>query len=223
MGWVAHRGAPGSSPLSRGIHPQRCSSLGPPRIIPALAGNTCSRANRPFSTTDHPRSRGEYWLPPWGLFGCLGSSPLSRGIQRPPAITSACSRIIPALAGNTRPCSNRTSTPPDHPRSRGEYMETARSRASHDGSSPLSRGIRFIWGHCCRRCRIIPALAGNTPRTRERSRRGSDHPRSRGEYRCTVQQGLGAGGSSPLSRGIRRRRQLLVQRPGIIPALAGNT
>ena len=50
----------GSSPLSRGIHPHRCS-FGPAiRIIPALAGNTPGRAPARTCSSDHPRSRGEY-------------------------------------------------------------------------------------------------------------------------------------------------------------------
>ena len=71
-------------------------------------------------------------------------------------------RIIPALAGNTTSIRMACCWRPDHPRSRGEYHESAPALSPYPGSSPLSRGIlhqlaglRFI-------NRIIPALAGNT-------------------------------------------------------------
>ena len=73
----------GSSPLSRGI---RGGVPGPEpglRIIPALAGNTIILDCAISSTTDHPRSRGEYF--PAGKYRTTstGSSPLSRGIRPP--------------------------------------------------------------------------------------------------------------------------------------------
>ena len=52
---------------------------------------------------------------------------------------------------------------------------------------------------------------------------GTDHPRSRGEYRFVTEPSEALVGSSPLSRGIRPRRNLIHPSPGIIPALAGNT
>ena len=70
---------------------------------------------------------------------------------------------------------------------------------------------------------IIPALAGNTIPPGHRPRQIPDHPRSRGEYHNQRGIIIPMGGSSPLSRGIRRGWY-----PGgvdrrIIPALAGNT
>ena len=50
-----------------------------------------------------------------------------------------------------------------------------------------------------------------------------DHPRSRGEYSPAFEVDCAALGSSPLSRGIRRRGGLRGCGGGIIPALAGNT
>ena len=71
------------------------------------------------------------------------------------------------------------------------------------GSSPLSRGIPDHKGGHFEALRIIPALAGNTPRRPPPCLRGS--------------------GSSPLSRGIQWRSFGGSAGPGIIPALAGNT
>ena len=51
----------------------------------------------------------------------------------------------------------------------------------------------------------------------------TDHPRSRGEYRCPMPTNSCAIGSSPLSRGIRRALERQAGPDGIIPALAGNT
>ena len=52
----------GSSPLSRGILRGAPGSRARIRIIPALAGNTSSTPPTRCSRTDHPRSRGEYWV-----------------------------------------------------------------------------------------------------------------------------------------------------------------
>ena len=72
--------AAGSSPLSRGIL-LAIRRLGPTiRIIPALAGNTVPATTSRASATDHPRSRGEYYLVTPGPQPPKGSSPLSRGI-----------------------------------------------------------------------------------------------------------------------------------------------
>ena len=50
-----------------------------------------------------------------------------------------------------------------------------------------------------------------------------DHPRSRGEYPLPGKAASKHPGSSPLSRGIRRKGAVPTARPRIIPALAGNT
>ena len=113
--------------------------------------------------------------------------------------------------------------PRDHPRSRGEYTLGTSSTFAASGSSPLSRGIRASFGLDTVLARIIPALAGNTSGTPEKTSCASDHPRSRGEYDGTPVIFGYDSGSSPLSRGILP----CMGRPGgflrIIPALAGNT
>ena len=91
------------------------------------------------------------------------------------------------------------------------------------GSSPLSRGIRFVYGLSADRAGIIPALAGNTTSIVSRTVNSSDHPRSRGEYVRSYDIQRIPPGSSPLSRGILRYHAHPDPRTGIIPALAGNT
>ena len=192
----------GSSPLSRGILPRSQPSRVAAGIIPALAGNTSARAAARPPTPDHPRSRGEYARERAALGVYEGSSPLSRGILYPHFYADLPSRIIPALAGNTRPWGGRYQHWWDHPRSRGEYrLGEGRTRRGR-GSSPLSRGIRDRLASCYFLPRIIPALAGNTRLRRRRFPGWWDHPRSRGEYVWgLVQLGIQFG-SSPLSRGI---------------------
>ena len=213
----------GSSPLSRGIRQAREGSTRPIGIIPALAGNTKLLYCYECSTQDHPRSRGEYLLSCINVRCPGGSSPLSRGILHPAAHPSDRARIIPALAGNTSTSMECISSPPDHPRSRGEYACGADHQGEPEGSSPLSRGIHDISDGSERNRRIIPALAGNTPSPNSALSGTKDHPRSRGEYILIRRFDRAGEGSSPLSRGIQPDPSII--RPGdrIIPALAGNT
>ena len=193
----------GSSPLSRGIRLGPRSVTAGVRIIPALAGNTMLR-------DESSRVRS-------------GSSPLSRGILQEPGSHLRNIRIIPALAGNTRPATPVSACTPDHPRSRGEYGDAAKSMMGAMGSSPLSRGIPRADHPILGPHRIIPALAGNTYSSDRRCCRSWDHPRSRGEYASTTNSTTTRDGSSPLSRGIPRPHPRTRRGPGIIPALAGNT
>ena len=110
-----------------------------------------------------------------------------------------------------------------HPRSRGENVRATLTGAEDQGSSPLTRG-KLAYAVCvdCR-ARLIPAHAGKTdvPLSREEMKRA--HPRSRGENVGTMP---GAGpllGSSPLTRGKRRRRLCDATLRGLIPAHAGKT
>ena len=162
-------------------------------IIPALAGNTGPGLPAGPSGPDHPRSRGEYRSSCGSSGHSFGSSPLSRGIPTELRPRTVAGRIIPALAGNTVRRGGAEGTIPDHPRSRGEYNRADRLLELPGGSSPLSRGIRACpkppnttgGGSsplsrgiliACRKeietVRIIPALAGNTPRPRLRRRGG---------------------------------------------------
>ena len=193
------------------------------RIIPALAGNTAEPPPNDDNDKDHPRSRGEYHVPACLLGWVLGSSPLSRGIPQAGRAAPATPGIIPALAGNTGIVYWTQPVRADHPRSRGEYGVLWEPLGLPPGSSPLSRGIRAKNVFDRYAGRIIPALAGNTPR------RGLflwsiwDHPRSRGEYRDVSSLSISLLGSSPLSRGILWKSTTRVVIGGIIPALAGNT
>ena len=131
--------------------------------------------------------------------------------------------LIPAHAGKTWVKRSLGSWPWAHPRSRGENVRATLTGAEDQGSSPLTRG-KLAYAVCvdCR-ARLIPAHAGKTdvPLSREEMKRA--HPRSRGENVGTMP---GAGpllGSSPLTRGKRRRRLCDATLRGLIPAHAGKT
>ena len=193
----------GSSPLARGLRHGRAGLVVEGRIIPARAGFTPPGRNRRKPAGDHPRSRGVY----------VGQHSLT--VDR--------RRMIPARAGFTRPGHGRRPEHEDHPRSRGVYATRTRPPSRTGGSSPLARGLlapvlSAVWTG-----RIIPARAGFTPAAATAKSRRADHPRSRGVYSAPP-AGRGARpGSSPLARGLRRRRAQVVAQPGIIPARAGFT
>ena len=91
------------------------------------------------------------------------------------------------------------------------------------GSSPRLRGTRGCARHRVWRGGIIPALAGNTPRQRDRTGTRWDHPRACGEHWAEL-DALGlTWGSSPRLRGTRVVAFARGHLDGIIPALAGNT
>ena len=216
-------GGSGSSPLSRGILSGDGVAVLYRGIIPALAGNTAPAVVAAALRQDHPRSRGEYPCAFTNSLTLSGSSPLSRGIRTRPRGVAPVRRIIPALAGNTAPICGSRARITDHPRSRGEYEKGCVRYLPDEGSSPLSRGILCCCLVLCVSPRIIPALAGNTPRLPALGAGREDHPRSRGEYGGTGLRDLCGEGSSPLSRGILQQQTVQCGLFRIIPALAGNT
>ena len=131
--------------------------------------------------------------------------------------------IIPARAGFT-PCAQpSTSKPRDHPRSRGVYPTRTRRRRSPPGSSPLARGLRSLLRAAPFVVGIIPARAGFTSMRPRAGRIAADHPRSRGVYTDLTAALESAAGSSPLARGLRKRRLTCRFGARIIPARAGFT
>ena len=71
--------------------------------------------------------------------------------------------------------------------------------------------------------RLIPAHAGSTNSSSAKSARPGAHPRSRGEHLTPLHNYPAAEGSSPLTRGARTGRGVLVWPTGLIPAHAGST
>ena len=214
---------PGSSPLARGLPPPVGEPCAGDRIIPARAGFTASRTRPGLWGRDHPRSRGVYRTATQAVASSDGSSPLARGLRVRPGRRCGWGGIIPARAGFTSAPVIVIGSPGDHPRSRGVYGSTGQVRAHPLGSSPLARGLppdsESVWV----RHRIIPARAGFTSGRPQPDGTRTDHPRSRGVYRCSSDRPDRPSGSSPLARGLRGRPVLGGLPHGIIPARAGFT
>ena len=214
----------GSSPLARGLRTIPSAGARRVGIIPARAGFTAILMLDARRVTDHPRSRGVYFVSgrnsrhqvriiparagfthPEEILGRedCGSSPLARGLQNPgPGWTSA-PRIIPARAGFTCTSTCGKCRSRDHPRSRGVYDEVMLIAASMCGSSPLARGLQ-----------LSPVVAEPAY---------SDHPRSRGVYLTSPRVGVWEPGSSPLARGLPPPPLTQNTPSRIIPARAGFT
>ena len=91
------------------------------------------------------------------------------------------------------------------------------------GSSPLARGLRQYQVEVSESIWIIPARAGFTRPQTDRKSPSRDHPRSRGVYEILHMRSSTMIGSSPLARGLPRRRPRIKARLRIIPARAGFT
>ena len=130
-----------------------------------------------------------------------GSSPLTRG--KP--LDYGCDRhlmgLIPAHAGKTCAFLIVLADGGAHPRSRGENVSGSYPATWQLGSSPLTRGKRFLFvgGDC--QAGLIPAHAGKTGLACATTAPLGAHPRSRGENSQLVHALVAASGSSPLTRG----------------------
>ena len=153
----------------------------------------------------------------------MGSSPLARGLRgrrpRPPHPHG----IIPARAGFTSSPPSTSSTPSDHPRSRGVYGGVSCVVGGLEGSSPLARGLLCQTLGRLPDVGIIPARAGFTRAWAATASQKPDHPRSRGVYSGFYRLQSSVWGSSPLARGLRDRGERLHGPMRIIPARAGFT
>ena len=132
-------------------------------------------------------------------------------------------RLIPAHAGKTRRARQMWGAPGAHPRSRGENKDALAAVKGTAGSSPLTRGKRARHGHEHYARRLIPAHAGKTFFEESQEVGVGAHPRSRGENLTPAGVLVIEGGSSPLTRGKRRRRRRQRGCGGLIPAHAGKT
>ena len=132
-------------------------------------------------------------------------------------------RLIPARAGKTWGCRSASSGRWAHPRSRGENGSTRGRRRYGRGSSPLTRGKRSVRTRQELDNRLIPAHAGKTHTPSRWRHSRAAHPRSRGENDTTTARAAAGMGSSPLTRGKRRRHLEHGEGGRLIPAHAGKT
>ena len=192
-------------------------------LIPAHAGKTRPTRYSRTRRGAHPRSRGENGTRSDLAYVTEGSSPLTRGKLEETGADLAQTGLIPAHAGKTMTTFSIRRISSAHPRSRGENITARGGRARRWGSSPLTRGKRVRPRARQTLGRLIPAHAGKTRLSSSSSCHGRAHPRSRGEnligYSVT-QRHLG---SSPLTRGKRRRDLDEAVPDGLIPAHAGKT
>ena len=192
-------------------------------IIPAYAGNTPDTLNSSSGYWDHPRVCGEHWN--WGdvALRTAGSSPRMRGTPYLLFQVIQGFGIIPAYAGNTRPCRKHPKRRRDHPRVCGEHHLADLGLDAALGSSPRMRGTLSALTAAVRQVGIIPAYAGNTHRSHCIFQDCRDHPRVCGEHLANGLIGVMVRGSSPRMRGTLIGRYMTPFATGIIPAYAGNT
>ena len=110
-----------------------------------------------------------------------------------------------------------------HPRSRGENSNVGPGAPVAFGSSPLTRGKPQLGADCGGKRRLIPAHAGKTRTTAQRSMTLPAHPRSRGENIWSPCMPRALSGSSPLTRGKLAGGNADTFKSGLIPAHAGKT
>ena len=153
-----------------------------PGIIPAYAGNTCSRMFSATYSRDHPRVCGEHRQTIPQTPETSGSSPRMRGTLSVSQTKLFALGIIPAYAGNTLFLVHNPITGRDHPRVCGEHSPTCPKSGGALGSSPRMRGTPVpIFEHVI--CAgIIPAYAGNTTIRTALKFGDRDHPRVCGEH-----------------------------------------
>ena len=192
-------------------------------IIPAYAGSTTGFAIVRFAVTDHPRIRGEHAHAHAYTPSRPGSSPHTRGAPIRHPFCHCYPGIIPAYAGSTfSPICTREKSR-DHPRIRGEHVLPHLHAREVQGSSPHTRGALSRSGAFPLAVRIIPAYAGSTPTPNGTTRRGTDHPRIRGEHVAGIPGKIVKAGSSPHTRGALLTAVDVDGGGRIIPAYAGST
>ena len=213
----------GSSPRVRGTRRAHRGARSRIGIIPACAGNTCTRMTATPPAGDHPRVCGEHSRSSKNPPMPQGSSPRVRGT--PPQVGNLrnVQGIIPACAGNTMRRKSARPMMSDHPRVCGEHNRRRSCFCPLSGSSPRVRGTLIEPEYLASLDGIIPACAGNTLHGVRFGLLYKDHPRVCGEHASLDVDGLSAVGSSPRVRGTPISDNGTVDDSGIIPACAGNT
>ena len=153
----------------------------------------------------------------------MDPSPLTRGKLTLTHSLPLPHWLIPAHAGKTLCPVRHPRRHPAHPRSRGENGSCTSTTMSGGGSSPLTRGKRWLSYQSSCQFRLIPAHAGKTPFDLSEGASLPAHPRSRGENGDAGGWLAWGAGSSPLTRGKLVAVDSDVSGVGLIPAHAGKT
>ena len=172
----------GSSPPTRGTRDGTGGDEMKRRFIPAHAGNTSWWTGTRGFPSVHPRPRGEHSGALPSRDTASGSSPPTRGTQRPVHLRAGKRRFIPAHAGNTSRAWSFILPPAVHPRPRGEHPGEIGLIRPFAGSSPPTRGTHVQGRSSADASRFIPAHAGNTSTCDSSLSPFPVHPRPRGEH-----------------------------------------
>ena len=134
----------GSSPLTRGKLLTLTDADASNRLIPTHAGKTSDAGPPECSAPAHPHSRGENSETCQVRALARGSSPLTRGKRPSRGRDQPEAGLIPTHAGKTGASRCGTCVYRAHPHSRGENGRSIRGEVIGRGSSPLTRGKRFL-------------------------------------------------------------------------------
>ncbi len=151
----------------------------------------------------------------------MGLSPLARGSRRAPRFGRCWWGPIPARAGQPSRSSRAGSIRRAYPRSRGAAEDIPATRVRVKGLSPLARGSPHaaVWRAAGEG--PIPARAGQPGTKRASCHLRRAYPRSRGAAPSCASVFSSGYGLSPLARGSPAGDGCAGDRPGPIPARAG--
>ena len=212
---------PGLSPPTRGNPSFPSAPFGFQRSIPAHAGEPRRQSGFPAAKKVYPRPRGGTTR--WRTRGLRrrGLSPPTRGNHAPLPARLDKRRSIPAHAGEPKPGPGRLHIERVYPRPRGGTAQNRSSSNSLTGLSPPTRGnLRPGYPDGISR-RSIPAHAGEPASTSDALPAPGVYPRPRGGTPREHRLQDPPRGLSPPTRGNPPAVDDLVQRPGSIPAHAG--
>ena len=191
----------GSSPLAPGKPQVTVEGTVEEGLIPAHAGKTITLGILKRPSWAHPRSGGENTVTSVRSTLPSGSSPLAQGKPVEHAVLEAVVGLIPARAGKTTGPSATRTIRRAHPRSRGENYVRREPVQPHQGSSPLTRGKRYLHDQGIADRGLIPTHAGKMATRPRPPSNPTAHPHSRGENAPHGSRKIVCPGSSPLTRG----------------------
>ena len=135
----------GSPPHARGRRGCLPSFPTPPRITPACAGKTARWSTARQMRRDHPRMRGEDATSALSRARSAGSPPHARGRLAVSSARAVPCRITPACAGKTPTGRGHGRLSGDHPRMRGEDLDSIARRLLHQWITPACAGKTLVW------------------------------------------------------------------------------
>ena len=170
---------------------------------------------------DHPRIRGNSFVPDKSTVDPSGSPPHTREQLVAIHNTVIDAGITPAYAGTALFSEFRDSFSEDHPRIRGNSFDVDSHAFDNTGSPPHTREQRLTPKRPQNIRRITPAYAGTASRLSLMLLVPEDHPRIRGNSSQIFLKTESIGGSPPHTREQPPRRPAIIASIRITPAYAG--